>query len=155
MRAIPLTQGKVALVDDADYDWLMQWNWYALKQRRKAGEVYYAVRAAYNPKRLLYMHRVLLGLTGALEADHRDNDGLNNQRFNLRPSTPSQNCANRMKLPHRMFKGVHWEPDRRKWRAVIKVGGKVYRLGRFSDAASAADAYANAARKFFGEFAKL
>ena len=95
MKEIKLTQGKVALVDDEDFDFLNQWKWCA----HKDGNNFYAVRVDYSNgranKKFLSMHRVLLGLTDPkIFPDHKDGDGLNNQRYNLRIATPSQNVIN-------------------------------------------------------------
>lgn len=89
-RWIPLTQGKFALVDEADYEWLNQWNWQLSNG--------YAVRSRRIPKgkrQAIYMHRVVCNAPIGTEVDHLDSDGLNNRRSNLRIATTSQNQRNR------------------------------------------------------------
>ncbi len=146
MREVPLTQGKVSLVDDADYKYLNQFKWFA----HKIDKTFYAVRDVGKTR--LYMHRVLVGIDG-LEVDHRDRNGLNNQRYNLRPATRSQNVANQP--PHKDnksgFKGVTQERNR--WKARIMVDGCQIHLGCYDTAIEAAKAYNGAALKYFGEFA--
>src|SRR5581483_10784361 len=98
MKKIPLTQGKIALVDDADFEWLSQWKWCAQKSFTR--EVWYAVSHISNPappprQRRLIMHRLIVGAALGGEVDHRDGDGLNNQRFNLRQADHAGNMRNR------------------------------------------------------------
>jgi len=84
MKEIPLTHGKVALVDDADYDAVMAAGpWCA----RKGNTTFYAVHGAH-----VLMHRFILNLHGRNEwGDHKNHNGLDNQFHNLRPATPTQN----------------------------------------------------------------
>jgi hypothetical protein len=87
MRTIPLTQGKVALVDDADFDRLDSYNWCA----HKHCNTWYAVRNGRRNSRgirpLVLMHRQLLRASSGVDIDHRDGNGLNNRRKNLRVAT--------------------------------------------------------------------
>lgn len=153
MKEIPLTQGKAAIVDDEDFEWLSQWKWSARKDR----SIWYAVRwqkGRMNGKRiLLLMHREILHPPIGMETDHKDGNGLNNQRSNLRTATNSQNQQN---AKHRKglstFKGVSWHVG--KWQSQIRVEGKRLHLGRFSSETEAAFAYDQAAKRYFGEFAR-
>src|ERR1700685_1864374 len=117
MKFIPLTQGKVAMVDDADYEWLAQWKWFAIFDHGN----WYAVRNVRKPdgtQTPLRMHRVLLGLTDLkIEVDHRDGNGLNNQRHNLRIATHGQNMCNRSMQKNNIsgVRGVCWHKDAGKW----------------------------------------
>lgn len=155
MKLIPLTQGKVAKVDDADYLWLSQWKWFAHSPR--AG-LFYAKRNSSGEEtkgKTIHMHREILKLMGVKKADHKDGNGLNNQRRNLRPATNSQNLANRSKQRNNTsgFKGVTWDALTRKWRAQIRVKKKHIYLGIFDLPRWAALAYDSAARQYFGPFA--
>lgn len=165
MKEIPLTQGKVALVDDEDFERVNQWKWNAELHKTRAGteSTWYAKRIPWDSvsKRSLpkiYMHRFVVGLSDAsVRIDHRDRNGLNNQRSNLRLSTPSQNHANSIMNSRNTsgFRGVHWDKNRLKWEAQIRCGEKRIHLGRFETKAEAAIAYNNAAVAHFGEFATL
>lgn len=153
MKKIPLTQGKFAIVDDEDYESLLQFKWHA----HKIGRRIYAETAVHGigGKWIgLYMHRFLL--PDSKEADHRNGDGLDNRRENLRTATSQENKRGfqRKKIgASSRFRGVIWRNDRNKWRAQITVSGKKIYLGFFRDEKDAAKAYDAAARKFFGSFA--
>lgn len=157
-KIIPLTQGKVAIVDDADYEWLNQWKWCTVK--RESGRCYAArmVRVGLKRKTLL-MHRLILGLDfgDEREGDHINVVGtLDNRRSNLRIATKSQNMCNRGKTKENTsgFKGVSWDMNAKKWHAQIKVNGERISLGLFVNPVSAARAYDIAALELHGEFAR-
>lgn len=153
MKEIPLTQGKVALVDDADYEWLSQWKWcYATSGRgRQYG---YAVRASKNGP-LIKMHRFIVGATSDVFVDHKDGDGLNNTRSNIRACTRIQNAQNTTGKRARVgkYKGVYFCAG--KHRARICVNKQELYLGGFTSDIDAARAYDAAAKQYFGEFAHL
>lgn len=156
MKTIQLTQGQVAFVDDADYEAVSQFKWCVSRKRR----CFYAVRGIRKPDgtwAIQYMHRFLM--PGVAEVDHRDGNGLNNQREdNLRPATIRQNKRGfRRKSVNKtsQFRGVSWGQQRRKWQAAIMVDGKSILLGRFACEFDAARAYNEAALKYFGDFAHL
>lgn len=152
MRNIPLTQGKVAIVNDGDYSvlsqfkWFAQYNdgnWYAMRNTQKDGKI-----------RLVSMHRQILGDPQNMQIDHADGDGLNNIRSNLRICTNAQNSMNRRKLISRSgFKGVRWCCTAGKYRAQIVLNSRHIHLGYFTDKLKAAKAYDIAARRLFGKFA--
>lgn len=157
MKEIPLTKGLVALVDDEDFEFLNQWRWYANKSG--SGKTHYARRAikAVNGKfKAIFMHKVLLAACGQSYGDHKDGNGLNNQKSNLRPSTPSQNGGNTpMKKNNTSgFKGVFWDKRSRRWYSRITKDRKNLHLGMFPDRLRAAVAYDKAATELFGQFAK-
>jgi hypothetical protein len=89
--------------------------------------------------------------------DHKDNNGLNNQKQNLRICTYSENGANQRKTrgASSKYKGVHWDKGRSKWRSEINVAGCRISLGRVSSEEEAGEAYDKAAYRAFGSFAKL
>lgn len=159
MKTIPLTQGKIALVDDADFDWLNQWKWCTFAQRT---ENYYAVRQNWNDKTkksyLLRMHREILGLKhkDGIITDHKNCDGLDNQRHNLRICTNAENlCNQKPKLHSSAFKGVSWNKKAAKWGTYIRSNHKRYFLGYFDSEIEAAKVYDKVAKELFGEFACL
>lgn len=154
MREIPLTQGYVALVDDADFPGLSRFSW---SVSIGAGGPYARRRTlrseAYGTAHIS-MHRML---AGPGEVDHRNGNGLDNQRANLRPATHAQNGANQ-RVPVNStsgFKGVSKRRDSRMWAARIRVGGQLQHLGMHKTAEAAARAYDDAAREAYGEFAAL
>jgi hypothetical protein len=160
MKEIQLTKGKVTFVDDKDFEWLNQWKWQANKQTYKNITNFYAVRSGkrINGKRLgIKMHRFILNAPKGIEVDHRDTDGLNNQRYNLRLCTCQQNNMNIN--PYRgcssKYKGVGWHKKNKKWQVQIALNRKSKHLGYFVSETEAALAYNFAATKLFGEFARL
>lgn len=157
MKEIRLTKGQVAIVDDEDFEWLNQWKWLAVKLR----STYYAMRVVYEKsqyKETILMHRLILGLTGRKEiADHKDHNGLNNQKSNLRIATHSENMANRCarKNSSSKFLGVSKNIKTNKWRAKIQTGGQCVHIGNFTDEKDAAIAYNKKAKEVHGDFANL
>lgn len=155
MKEIPLTQGKVALVDDEDYEWLSQFNWYAqpLPVKMYARKV---IRVS-GKKRTIGMHRFILGLEygDKRKVDHIDRNPLNNQRSNLRLATALQNAANRgLSIANTSgYKGVDWNPKTKKWQSKIKHEQKTIWLGEFENIKDAACAYDVEAIKLFGDYA--
>lgn len=153
MKAIPLTQGHVTLVDDEDYEFLMQWKWHALK----GGSGVYAHRNAKpRGKKTIHvmMHRVINNTPPGMDTDHINGNTLDNRRCNLRSATRSQNMQNRK--PNikgaSKYKGVSWHKQHRKWVAAIQVGKRRCHIGLYEKETDAAKAYAEQAAIFFGHF---
>jgi len=147
---IPLTQGKWAIVDRDRLYALWQYHWMYSNG--------YAVR--HDGKRLIYMHRVLLGIedeTGEVEGDHMFGDGLDNRMCRLRRSSEQQNQCNKQKAKNNTsgFKGVSWIDGRRKWRAGLVVKGCFVLGGYFDSKVEAAKARDILAVEHHGEFARL
>jgi hypothetical protein len=94
---------------------------------------------------------------GAGRFDHKDGNGLNNTRSNLRPCTQGQNNMNQRKRKNATsrFKGVTWSAADEKWKACITANHVQHHLGYFCDEEEAARAYDKAARSLHGEFARL
>ena len=152
MKQIPLTQGKFAIVDDEDYEYLMQWKWCVV--RHKKGRWY---ASTHINNKTIYMHRWLIQNKPGKFTDHRNGNGLDNRRVNLRSCSPSQNGHNSKCRAGgtSKFKGVSWDRRYSKWRASIGIKYKLYNLGRFVNEKDAAMAYNEKATKVFGEFAYL
>lgn len=155
MKKIPLSQGKFALVDDEDFEWLNQWKW----QAHKSYNNWYAtrkVRGIDNVRKELKMHRQILGITDLkILGEHADGDGLNNQRHNLRPATNSENQKNKKSRGTSRYLGVCWHKTRGYWLAKIVIDGKQKHLGCFSDEVLAAKSYNDMAKIHHGAFARL
>jgi len=156
MKQIKLTQGKVALVDDEDFEWLNQWKWYAIRDNL----TFYAVRKSpmvnRKTRQLIRMHRIILNSQDEEIVDHKDHNGLNNLRNNIRNCTQSQNQQNRIgRFCTSRFKGVSWRKDRKRWLVTIVVQKRKMYIGMFKSELDAAEAYNMAAKKHFGNFAYL
>ena len=159
MKEIPLTQGKIALVDDEDFEKIKAHKWFALRAK---GTNFYAARSVRKIERgtvniiRIFMHREIMNPPDGLETDHKDGNGLNCQKDNLRICTRQENGRNRKKWKDTVscFKGVYWKKDRKKWGAHIKFDGKTKHVGYFKEEENAAAAYDAEAKKLFGEFAR-
>lgn len=153
MKLIPLTRGKFAKVDDADYAELSKYNWQAYRSNR----VWYARRKGAKGEPLVQMHKQLMKPPTGKRVDHHDSDGLNNRRYNLRTCNHYQNSCNRRKqsrLASSRYKGVYWNKECRLWRASIRVLGKLMHLGQFTKERRAALAYDAASKAHHGEFGR-
>ena len=152
MKEIPLTKGKVTLVDDLDYEWLNQWHWFYCSDG-------YARRSVRFGKVIvtIYMHRLIVKCSNDKQIDHRNLNKLDNRRSNLRIASLSQNNMNRPTQCNNKsgIKGVCWATRDNKWLAAIQFQGKKISIGYFNDKDKAAQAYAEKARELFGEFAYI
>jgi hypothetical protein len=103
------------------------------------------------------MHRLIMNAPTDRQVDHVNGDRLDNRRANLRLATQRENSANTRKRSSNKsgVKGVVWDKARKKWAAYIKVNYRSIGLGRFDTIDAAAEAYATAARKHFGAFARI
>lgn len=156
-RTIPLTKGKVALVDAEDYTDLSRFKWQALVHPK--AKTSYAVRSSplvNGVRRYILMHRHICGVPKEVEIDHRDGDGLNNRRSSLREATSEQNSHNRGMSKNNTsgYKGVSLDKCRGTWAANICQGWRTKFLGRFPTAELASAAYIEAAKRLHGEFAR-
>lgn len=154
MKTILLTQGKVALVDDEDYEYLNQWKWCA----NKIDNTYYAVRTIYKPKRQqILMHRVILNAPEGVEVDHINSNGLDNQKSNLRLCTRNENQRHqRLRKDNTIgFKGIYFikRNPQKPYYAYININSKRIHLGYYYTSKEAAQVYDKAALKYHKEFA--
>lgn len=155
MKIIPITKGYSVTVDDEDFEFLSQWKWHAFPGA--SGKVYAARNSLPNfegKRTHIFMHRVIANTPSDMDTDHRDGDGLNNRRKNLRTATRAQNMWNRApnKCGTSRHKGVSWHKQHGKWIANIQVNKKRHFIGLFRDEDEAAKAYAERAAIEFGTF---
>jgi len=173
MKTIPLTRGKFALINDEDVEIVSNYKWHA----HYDGYNWYAktnIKGINGKQSMMAMHRLLMGCIkgdGKI-IDHKDGNGLNNQRCNIRFATPSQNVANKEKTRgSSKYLGVYFSRVIRRefrkrtndyrawvstcWIAQIRVNGKIIHLGRHKEEKSAALAYNEAAKIHHKEFARL
>jgi hypothetical protein len=150
-RTIQLTRGMNTLIDETDIGRAGVHSW----QARKGKRTFYAAggRNIGNGKTASFqLHRVLIGAPKGAEVDHRNGDGLDNRRGNLRLATSQQNSRNRHRCVGRSrYKGI--APAGPSWRAYISVGRRKIHLGCFPTEEEAARAYDAGAREHYGEFA--
>ncbi|MCK4525968.1 HNH endonuclease [candidate division WOR-3 bacterium] len=145
MKEIPLTQGKVAIVDDEVYIDIGHFKW----QLRKGKNTYYVFRHSpivNGERHTIYMHWEVIGKPPkGFVNDHRDGNGLNNLRENLRHVTIRQNGQN---LKHgkrySQYPGVSWHARDKKWVAMIRINGPQKWLGTFDTELEAFEAYRQA-----------
>src|ERR1044071_4380760 len=140
MKKIKLSQGKCALVDDEDYEALSQYTWCAVR----CGQNWYAQRWPTT-----YMHCQLLGWKGGI--DHKNHNGLDNRRKNLRRADQSANVQNRRKRKgtSSRFLGVSWNRGKSRWQVIICKDGKNRYVGSSKDEEEAARLYDFAALQLY------
>lgn len=150
IRKIKLTQGKFALVDEQDFEWLNQWKWFVVKD----GNTHYASRHIYKDgkRTTSRMHREIINPPKDLLIDHINRSGLDNRRNNLRIVTTFQNQWNRKPAKNLSgHEGVRW--DKGKWRIDMRVNNKNIYFGRFVELKDAIEARQQIKRQYRGEFA--
>lgn len=160
MKQISLSQGKFALVDDEDYDFLMQWKW-CISATGYAVRRYYVdkINGKYVYKHVI-MHRLILKTPDKMQTDHINMNRLDNRKINLRICGASENQGNKAvskmkKDKISKYKGVFLQNGGKTWTANITKNRKRYHLGTFKNQEDAALAYNFAAMEHFGEFARI
>ena len=158
-------KGYEVLIDDEDLERVNAKKWHRVTDHREGVGPYFrhGDRIKINgvwSVRCVLLHRFILGLSSSSPmVDHKDGNTLDNRKENLRPCTPLENARNsRKKHSHRLIhlKGAYPRHKSSKWYSVIRVFGKLVRLGGLFDTAEEAhQAYCEAAKKHFGEFARF
>lgn len=156
MKEIPLTQGQVALVDDADFDWLSRYKWRVFWDQHTKS--FYARSTCKETGRTLRMHRMILGLAfgDKRHGEHGDKNTLNNQRSNLRIATVFQNNQNRglMHSNTSGYKNVSWTPKTQTWMVQMMANGVRGFYGNFKNKEDAIRRADEVRRQLHGEFAR-
>jgi len=154
-KKIQLTQNKICLVDEEDYNWLSKYKWYAHKE----GSNWYVTGREIGNKKIIRMHRLILNPPNDMQIDHIDGDGLNNQKNNLRICTLQQNRMNQRPRPgNSKYKGVYCIKKNNipfRWHSHLNINNKRINIGYFKTENEAALAYNKKAIEVFREFAKL
>jgi hypothetical protein len=154
---VPLTRGLCCLIDESDIDAIRQTCWTA--KRTTGGWYAHGLLGRGTSGKWCYvaMHELLLRIDDGINVDHINGNGIDNRRCNLRPCSQQENCMNRIRRcdSSSQYKGVGWYPKYSKWFAKIQCGDAKEFLGYFASEVDAAVAYDSAARRLFGEFARL
>lgn len=143
---------KVCLIDDEDYVKIKDYIWCIVPNRK----TFYAmsrIKLRHKKYKTVRMHQLLID---GSPIDHKDGNGLNNTKDNLRKATMQQNNFN-VPLTARNrsgFKGVYKTPYNR-YIACIRVSGKLIHGGSFGNGVDAAKRYNELARIHHGDFAWL
>lgn len=156
MKEINLQNGVVALVSDEDYHKISSYKWFY--KTNKTGVSYaYTTICSKGKRKNIYMHRMVLGLSGSEIVDHINRNGLDNRRENLRVCTYSQNmCNSKTRKDNKSgYRGVSYCNRNKKWQAHINHLGGQKNLGLFNTPEEAALKYDEWARKLHGIFANL
>lgn len=153
-KQIPLTRGKFALVDDEDYERLINFKW-------NCTTFGYATRSIKNKSTngkhvVIWMHREIMNTPKGMDTDHIDGDKLNNKKTNLRICTRSQNNMNQK--PQRTkysskYKGVYFYKKYNKWGSQININKTKHFIGFYENEEEAAYAYNEKSKEMFGEYA--
>lgn len=147
MKQIPLTQDKFALVDDDIYEVVNNYKWHVHKGRN----TWYALRhmnLQEDPSgkfEFIRLHHIVVGIPPkGFEVDHKDGNGLNNQRENLQIVTKRKNQQNTCVHRTGRLVGTTWHKNNQKWLAKIQINGKMKHLGYFKTEQEAHEAYMKA-----------
>lgn len=152
MKEIKLTQGYIALVDDEDFEFINQWNWYY-----NNGYARHVLPRINHIQPHVWMHRKIMNTPDELDTDHINHNGIDNRKCNLRICTHSENSHNRKPNKNNVsgYKGVLFHKRDKVWEASICVNYHQNFIGYFQSAKEAAHAYNKKAMELFGEFANV
>jgi len=142
-----------ALVDDEDFEFLSRYSWYLNKRSRNLYAQSIVNGVSIGMHQLICPSETLL-----ITPDHKNGNGLDNRKENLRLATnkqQAQNARKALRTTSSKYKGVVYFKRDKCWRAYIKEAGKQIHLGYFKSELLAAKAYNRAAQEYFGEFARI
>lgn len=154
-RVIKLFSGEYVRIDEEDYERLSQYSWCLFKSEKWQ----YAIRTEYKngTQKTIYMHREIMGVTDPkIYVDHRDHDGLNNLKSNLRMSDNRFNQYNvgKKSTSKQKYKNIR-QLDENRWQVRVRTpkGKRVERVVYSEE--DAVKLYNELALKYHGEFAYL
>ena len=126
MQRIPLTQDKLALIDDEDYEKISQYSWYYTSNGYAAHK---------NQDGIIFMHRLIMETPKGKATDHRNGNKLDNRKTNLRICNQASNNQNvpAFKINKSGYRGVHWNKNNQKWTAQISYKNQTLHIGNFID----------------------
>ena len=154
MKLIKLTKGYEAMVDDEDYERVMQYKWHVWISPHTVYAKYSAYPFGHKRAITVRLHRFIMNAPKGIEVDHIDLNGLNCQKYNLRLATRSLQNLNRDHYGQHEYKGVY--PTKLgKWIAKLRCNYKNYYFGTFETIEEAAKAYDKGAIKIWGNNARL
>lgn len=144
-------KGYKVVVDDEDADRVRAYSWWLSSAPEIDGHV--ICFSAKIGKKIMKLHRFIMGDPKGLLVDHEDGDRLNNRKSNLRVCTVRENNMNRKmtKLNRSGYRGVSYSKSRGKWRATISLDGRMLHLGYFDKPEVASAEYEKAAEIFYGD----
>ena len=156
MKLIELTQGRVAIVDDEDFDWLSKWKW-CYWRAKKTG---YATRTDYSgsKQKSIWMHVAVMQhhrlWKRGKEVDHENTCGCDNRKSNLRiPTSSGQQVNTGLRTNNTSgVAGVNWDKEKSKWQTRISTNGKRKHLGYYVDLNEAIKVRQKAEVKHYGKF---
>lgn len=143
-REIPLTRGRVALVDRADYDALARHKWNTVGPRDPRRQ--YVGRNASRrapPPRGIYMHRVVSGAGPGDVVDHLNGNTMDNRRSNLRVGTHADNARNKAAWREGRVVGCYQTKSGR-WRVHVGANHHTLYVGRYETQEDAHAAFRSA-----------
>jgi hypothetical protein len=142
VKYIPLTQGKKAIVDDGDFEWLSKYKW--------------QVNHGYAKRdvRCIRMHREIIHASKGIDVDHINGNTLDNRKRNLRLVNDFQQNQNSAIRKDNISgcRGVNFFKPRGTWSARIQYNGKRIGLGTYHRKSDAMKAYTEASKKYFGVY---
>lgn len=152
---IPLSQGLEAKIDLQDVGVVSQYNWHA-KQKKNTCYAQSDIHTDTGKRSTMLLHRLLLSPPKGLDVDHRNCDGLDNRRSNIRLATRFENRSNqRTRLDSTSgLKGVSPDTRRHTWRARIGFRNHTYYLGTYDTPELAHAAYVAASAQMHGAFGR-
>jgi hypothetical protein len=156
-RRIYLGDGRYAKVDPALFYRLNKFGWIHNGNKERP----YAVRFVYtskNKRKIISMHREIMGFPEGRLVDHENGDSLDNRIDNLRVATDEQNAHNKGKTRKKTsskYIGVYFDKNKNSW--IVRITNKYRKIyvGTFKDELAAAKAHDTAARRYHKEFARL